>query len=63
MAGISHTETAKLTSKQVVVPFTFIQLESFLERVALSLDAKMAMVVVLVSSQNLVCSIDYRIAP
>ena len=63
MAGISYTETAQLTTKQVVVSLTFFQLESLLERVALSLEAKMAMVVVLVSSQNLIGSIDYRIAP
>ena len=63
MAGISHAETAKLTAKQFVVSLTFIQLESLLERVALSLETKMAMVVVLVSRQNLIGRIDYRIAP
>ncbi len=63
MAGISHTKTAKLTSQQVVVTFTFIEFESFVQRIILTLNAKLGMGVVLMSHHNLISTIHDGIAP
>jgi len=63
MGGISHTEATKLTSQQVVVAFTFVEFESFVQRIILTLNAKLGMGVVLMSHHNLISTIHDGIAP